>query len=826
MNPKQPSSVRAAAAANLPIASVAGVSRYAIGDAGGSTVAAHGPTDRSDESIAVALVVSNAFSAIGTMLGLGAIQTVSAKAQLHHWLIAYRGGYCIVIAFDPPATLAAVEQALTAGDWVPKPEWEVDDSEIHYVAPKVQSTSSSQAGPPRPAQSIPTKAATLPRTRSDESLQGRPPPRAPALAAPETATAPIAKSATTPANPSTGAVSLGPQAPSATTARPASEAAPRANVSPTTVSPRATGVPSSTLEVRGTTLADYNAKGLRRAIARGDLRAIGQITDHLRLASASKTDPCGAGDSAVAIPPLLSGIAAVLSGDHATAISALDAVGQMPNIGFTLSWAALVWSARASIGMSEGLDSALVYAESAARVSKQLDVEARALSNRLLGEVWYHRREPGEAGRYIELASRLLEPIQDAEGLAELSLLQAKTALLSGHLKIAEAAATKANRHRLDWAAPVVLLCRAALAKPDLAKAREWVSGLIAQGSNAPETLRLWRLLDSIEGNQITAAQAASFLALEDAPPSRANIEELQALGRQAPGVACILETIGWKCLRSGKFIESHEAFSKLAEHTDLPDDVRSSVMLGLGCLATHQVPGASSDSKLRAVVNAAPVHLKSERPPARPSAQFKAASPVDMVDLEPPPASLAYTSAADRIRGTGHPQPPGLLFSGNLEVFCLPDLLEFLRAGRRTGTLVCSSVRGIGAVQLTQGMLTGAIAPGTPRFQEFVVSQGKLSQGDLTAELSKLPAHQHPVPLGTALVRSGKLSQADLESLLRSQIEMAVSELLEWNEGQFAFEPEPASPETKSIIEISLDPQSVLLEIFRNLDERDKGYP
>ena len=46
----------------------------------------------------------------------------------------------------------------------------------------------------------------------------------------------------------------------------------------------------------------------------------------------------------------------------------------------------------------------------------------------------------------------------------------------------------------------------------------------------------------------------------------------------------------------------------------------------------------------------------------------------------------------------------PKAVFTGDLQLFAVPDLLDFLESSRRTGTLVITSEEGIGAVYLHQG--------------------------------------------------------------------------------------------------------------------------
>jgi hypothetical protein len=191
------------------------------------------------------------------------------------------------------------------------------------------------------------------------------------------------------------------------------------------------------------------------------------------------------------------------------------------------------------------------------------------------------------------------------------------------------------------------------------------------------------------------------------------------------------------------------------------------------------------------------------------------------MASIAPPPSSLAVpvaNGAADGAPRSSHAVP---VFTGSLEVFCLPDLLEFLRAGRRTGTLVCSSVRGIGAVHLSDGKLSGAAAPNTPRLSELLLAKGKVTAADLKQAAATQEASKSPMPIGTILVKEGKLKTEDLQAALKAQVEGAIAELLAWGEGQFAFDAESRGPAASEGVEIALDPQSVLLEIYRAMDEQ-----
>ena len=57
-----------------------------------------------------------------------------------------------------------------------------------------------------------------------------------------------------------------------------------------------------------------------------------------------------------------------------------------------------------------------------------------------------------------------------------------------------------------------------------------------------------------------------------------------------------------------------------------------------------------------------------------------------------------------------------GAVFAGKLNVFAVPDLMEFLRGARRTGTLLCTSAAGTATLRFRDGRIAGAASPATLR--------------------------------------------------------------------------------------------------------------
>ncbi|HXU82452.1 MAG TPA: tetratricopeptide repeat protein, partial [Polyangia bacterium] len=95
---------------------------------------------------------------------------------------------------------------------------------------------------------------------------------------------------------------------------------------------------------------------------------------------------------------------------------------------------------------------------------------------------------------------------------------------------------------------------------------------------------------------------------------------------------------------------------------------------------------------------------------------------------------------AASAQRGDTVPEaaPLDASIRGELKSFQLFDVLEFLRLQSKSGSLVVSSRHGAGIVRLTQGALTSASAPGTPRLGDVLRERGLLTLHQLNTALGK----------------------------------------------------------------------------------------
>jgi tetratricopeptide (TPR) repeat protein len=157
--------------------------------------------------------------------------------------------------------------------------------------------------------------------------------------------------------------------------------------------------------------------------------------------------------------------------------------------------------------------------------------------------------------------------------------------------------------------------------------------------------------------------------------------------------------------------------------------------------------------------------------------------------------------------------------FGGDVRTFALPEVLEFLRIQRKTGSLVVSSRRGAAIVRLCRGQVTSASAPGVKRLGEALIDRGILTPAALDAALAKQRTDdgEGAEALGSLLLRERPAHREALRRAVFQQVLDALGEMLTWTEGAFSFHP----GSDRGLPAISFDLQNVMLEIMRIADER-----
>jgi tetratricopeptide (TPR) repeat protein len=158
------------------------------------------------------------------------------------------------------------------------------------------------------------------------------------------------------------------------------------------------------------------------------------------------------------------------------------------------------------------------------------------------------------------------------------------------------------------------------------------------------------------------------------------------------------------------------------------------------------------------------------------------------------------------------------MAIKGSLKEASLPDVLQLLALGQKSGCLSIADRSNFGYIYFDKGRISYAsIVNRRDRLGEILARHGRITPEQLDAAIHR-QSRERDKKLGEILVAQGVLSQQDLERYIRMQIEEAVYYLFTWTQGTFNFEAD-VRPEQQDFL-VSINPQSLLLEGARRVDE------
>lgn len=154
----------------------------------------------------------------------------------------------------------------------------------------------------------------------------------------------------------------------------------------------------------------------------------------------------------------------------------------------------------------------------------------------------------------------------------------------------------------------------------------------------------------------------------------------------------------------------------------------------------------------------------------------------------------------------------------GSLREASLPDVLQLLALGRKTGCLSVTYRNNFGSIYFDDGLISFAsVINRRDRLGDLLVKRGTLTAAQLDEAIAEQGRHRN-LRLGDILVQQGLLSRSALHEYIRVQIEEAVFYLFTWTEGTFNFEPD-LRPEAQDFL-VAIRPDALLLEGARRVDE------
>jgi tetratricopeptide (TPR) repeat protein len=158
------------------------------------------------------------------------------------------------------------------------------------------------------------------------------------------------------------------------------------------------------------------------------------------------------------------------------------------------------------------------------------------------------------------------------------------------------------------------------------------------------------------------------------------------------------------------------------------------------------------------------------------------------------------------------------MAIKGSLKEASLPDVIQLLFLGRRTGCLALADRHNFGTIYFDEGLIVYAtIVNRRDRLGDILLASGRITQEQLAAAIEQQRGDRER-KLGEILVEQGALGRPELEQYMRHQIEEAVYYLFTWSSGTFNFEA-GVRPEREDFL-VRLNPEGLLLEGARRVDE------
>ena len=158
----------------------------------------------------------------------------------------------------------------------------------------------------------------------------------------------------------------------------------------------------------------------------------------------------------------------------------------------------------------------------------------------------------------------------------------------------------------------------------------------------------------------------------------------------------------------------------------------------------------------------------------------------------------------------------------GPLRELGIHDVFQLLDLSRKTGALrVVSDLRhNEGKIYFDNGVVVSAEIRSNPHpLGAMLIRTGKITEADLDRARDMQQRQGDKRRLGEILVSLGVITQREVERQIRFQIEEVVFEVMSWNEGHFSFAEEVEST-VPTELTVRIRVEALLMEGARRIDE------
>ncbi len=151
----------------------------------------------------------------------------------------------------------------------------------------------------------------------------------------------------------------------------------------------------------------------------------------------------------------------------------------------------------------------------------------------------------------------------------------------------------------------------------------------------------------------------------------------------------------------------------------------------------------------------------------------------------------------------------------GDLQEFSLPDLLQLIEKGGKTGQLSVWAPNGVYKVWFYQGRVIAALPPEEEHRLESLLARSGLVSERVVEKLASFCGLEEP--LGRCLQRQGLISPVALAKLFRHQLQVGLYSLFALESGHFSFLPNAPMP-YQEMTGLSKGATAVVLEALQQL--------
>lgn len=147
--------------------------------------------------------------------------------------------------------------------------------------------------------------------------------------------------------------------------------------------------------------------------------------------------------------------------------------------------------------------------------------------------------------------------------------------------------------------------------------------------------------------------------------------------------------------------------------------------------------------------------------------------------------------------------------FKGKIEDLSILDVIQYLNAGGKTGTLIFEQGEEKGFVYFQKGNIVNALSPHRMNLGDILLERKHITLKDLKGALVLQKDSKKGSPIGNILVDMGVLTEEKLKEAVLAQIISTIGGLVKWKKGEFEFKVN----EIEAVDDINLNPTELILE-------------